>query len=38
MRASQKGHVEIFRELINKGSDINAKTNDKRRRDKEVQH
>ena len=38
MKASEKGHIEIVRELINRGADINAKTNDKRRRDKDGQH
>ena len=30
--------IEIVNELIGRGTDINAKTNDKRRRDKEIQH
>ena len=30
--------IEIVRELIKKGADINAKDNTKRRRDKEWQH
>ena len=40
MKASENGHIEIVRELINRGADINAKTTDwrKRRRDKEWQH
>ena len=38
MKASQNGHIEIVKELINRGADINAKDNDKRRRDKEWQH
>ena len=35
MFASENGHIEIVRELIKRGTDINAKTNGKRRRDKE---
>ena len=35
MCASQKGQIEIVKELINRGADINAKNNGKRRRDKE---
>ena len=38
MNASEKGHTEIVREFIKKGADINAKTNSKRRRDKDGQH
>ena len=38
MKASEKGHIEIVKELINRGTDINAKTNDQRRRDKDIQH
>ena len=38
MKASENGHIEIVRELIERGADINAKDKDKRRRDKEGQH
>ena len=38
MKASEKGHIEIVKELINRGADINAKNNNIRRRDKEIQH
>ena len=31
-------NVEVVRVLIEKGADINAKNNEKRRRDKERQH
>ena len=38
MYACYNGHIEVVRELINRGADINEKNNDKRRRDKERQH
>ena len=38
MIASQEGHKETIKELINRGADINAKNNGKRRKDKEIQH
>ena len=38
MKASQNGHIEIVKELIERGADINAKNEYKRRRDKEIQH
>ena len=37
MRTSRYGHIEVVRELINRGADINANSR-KRRRDKEGQH
>ena len=38
MKASCNGRIEIVKELIERGADINAKANDKRRRDKVIQH
>ena len=35
MYASWDGHIGVVRELIERGADINTKTNDKRRREKE---
>ena len=36
--ACSEGHIEVVRELIERGADINAKNNYKRRRDKEILH
>ncbi len=36
--ASFEGHIEIVRELIERGADINAKAKKKRRRYKDGQH
>ena len=38
MYASEKGHIEVVKELIKRGADINAMDNIKRRRDKDGQH
>ena len=37
MGASENGHTEVVKELINRGADINANVK-KRRRDKDGQH
>ena len=38
MWASANGHIEVVKELIERGADISAKDEDKRRRDKDIQH
>jgi len=38
IKACEKGHIEIVKELIERGADINAKNNGKRRRDMDGQH
>ena len=38
MKASFNGHIEVVRELIERGANINAKGYSKRRRDKDIQH
>lgn len=38
MDADIKGHYEVVKELIERGAEINAKTNSKRRRYKDSQH
>ena len=38
MYASRYGYLEIVKELIERGANINAKDENKRRRDKEIQH
>ena len=38
INACSEGHIEIVKELTEKGADINAKDKDKRRRIKDIQH
>ena len=38
MCSSSSGHIEVVRELIERGADINAKANGKRRRYKDRQY
>ena len=38
MRSCSSKHIEIVRELIERGADINTKTKGKKRMDKEKQH
>ena len=38
MKASANGHIEVVKELIERGADINSKDISKRRRDKDGQH
>ena len=38
MKASENGRIEIVKELIERGADINAKNKDKRRRYKDGHH
>ncbi len=38
MKARQNKKIEIVRELIDRGANVNASDNSKRRRDKDGQH
>ena len=38
MKACYNGDIEIIEELIDKGADVNANDNQKRKREKELQH
>ena len=38
MISCQKGFIDIVKELINKGVDVNTKTYEERGNDKKVQH
>ena len=38
MYASEKERIDLIKELMENGADINAKNNDKRKRDKDGQH
>lgn len=38
MRASENGLIIVVQELIERGADVNSNNNDKKRRDKDIQH